>query len=65
MAYLGSVTVLYLDRTQVGDLGLSLLQKRPLETLSVNQTRATNRGVSELQRALPNCRIFGYVAPED
>jgi len=50
---------LKLNNTQVTDAGLKHLSGlSELEFLWVHNTEVTDAGVAELQKALPNCKIF-------
>jgi len=45
--------------TQIADAGLVHLTGLPaLKILGLTGTQVTDAGVAELQKALPNCRIF-------
>ena len=49
---------LYLDETQITDVGLKhLTNLKRLESLHVGVTNVTDEGVKEFQQALPKCRI--------
>ena len=62
LVYLKALTnlqELYLSVTQVTDAGLvHLWGLSKLLTLGLGETKITDAGVAELQKALPNCKIF-------
>ena len=50
---------LNLFNTQVTDAGLGHLKGMThLQTLNLRGTKVTTTGVADLQKALPNCKIF-------
>ena len=59
-ADLEEVTGLILRSTQITDEGLEEVAKlQKLEQLWLGRTKITKAGVAELNKALPNCFIFG------
>ena len=55
---------LSLSRTQITDAGLERLKRlSELQYLFLYNTHVTERGVKELQQALPNCKIYGPQEP--
>ena len=56
---LTNLQTLNLDGTKITDAGLVHLKGlTSLETLSLNRTKVTDTGVAELQKALPDCKIY-------
>jgi hypothetical protein len=54
------LTQLSLKNTQVTDKGLTVLREwRQLKEVDLTGSRATNRGVADLQQALPGAKIIG------
>ena len=46
--------------TVIGDKGIALIAKlKSLKRLWIERTRITKTGLEELQKALPECEIFG------
>lgn len=56
---LDNLTALYLDNNQVTDSGLKYLYGlKKLEGLAIHETEVTPQGIADLQKALPNCKIY-------
>ena len=52
-----------LRSTKVTDAGLEHLKGlKSLVQLDLNSTKVTDEGVEKLQKALPNCEIYGHVS---
>ena len=55
----GQVIHVNLERTQVTDAGLVHLKGLTnLQELDLSRTRTTDAGVADLQKVLPNCKIY-------
>jgi hypothetical protein len=58
LAGLTQLRVLYITNTDVTDAGLASLKSLPrLQTLNMTGTKVTRAGITDLQVALPNCKI--------
>jgi hypothetical protein len=59
LAELDSLRELRLDFTSVTDTGLEVLAGlKGLQALHLGGTKVTDAGVTQLQKALPKCRIY-------
>ena len=60
VAKLQNLEELSLGRTEITDAGLKDVAKlQQLDYLYLRATQVTKAGVAELQKALPNCKIYG------
>jgi hypothetical protein len=49
----------HLDQCQITDAGLEHLKGlKNLKAVNLRATKVTDAGVADLQKALPNCKIF-------
>jgi len=57
---------LKLNNTEISDVGLGHLARLSnLEVLFVKETRVTSPGIAELQKHLPNCKIYHDTVPNE